>query len=61
MAAIDEVGVVRQVHRPGDDAAVDEDRLGQHDVGQVGAAALIGVVADEDVARRISSASDGAA
>ena len=31
--------------------AVDEDRLGEHDVGQVRAAALVGVVADEGVAR----------
>ena len=51
MAAIGEVGVVRQVDRPGDHAAVDEDRLGHDDVGQVRAAALIGVVADEHVAR----------
>ncbi len=51
MAAIGEVGVVREVHRPGDDAPLDEDRLGQHDVGQVRPAALVGVVADEHVAR----------
>ena len=51
VAAIDEVGMVRQVDRPGDQAAVDEDRLGQHDVGQMRAAALVGVVADEGVAR----------
>ncbi len=51
VAAIDEVGMVREVHRPGDQAAVDEDRLGQHDVGQVRAAAFIGVVADEGIAR----------
>jgi hypothetical protein len=42
--------MVRQVDRPGDQAAVDEDRLGQHDVGQVRAAAFIGVVADEGIA-----------
>ena len=50
MAAIDEVGVVRDVRRPGDDLALEEDRLDQHDVGQVRAAAGVGVVADEDVA-----------
>ena len=51
VAAVDEVGMVREVHRPGDQAAVDEDRFGDDDVGQVRAAALIGVVADEGVAR----------
>ena len=51
VAAIDEVGMVRQVDRPGDQAAIDEDRFGQHDVGQMRAAAFIGVVADEGVAR----------
>ena len=51
MAAIDEVGMVREVNGPGDQATVDEDRLGEHDVGQVRAAAGVGVVADEDVAR----------
>ena len=61
VAAIDEVGMVGEVHRPGDDAAVDEDRLGEHDVGQVRAAALVGVVADEDVARPDVLASGSAA
>ena len=51
VAAIDEVGMVGEVHRPGDHAAVDEDRLGDDDVGQMRAAALVGVVADEGVAR----------
>ena len=50
MAAIGEVRVMREIDRPGDDASFDEDRLGQHDVGQMRAAARIGVVADEDVA-----------
>ena len=50
MATVGKVGMVREVHCPGDDDAVDEDGLGQHDVRQMGAAALIGVVADEDVA-----------
>ena len=53
MAAIDEVGVVREVGRPGHQRAVDEDRLGEDDVVEMGAAAGIGVVADEDVAGRI--------
>ena len=43
--------MVREVHGPGDQAVVDEDRLGQNDVRQVRAAALVGVVADEGVAR----------
>ena len=60
VAAIDEVGVVRDVDRPGDELAVDEDRLGQHDVRQVRAAALVGVVADEDVARPDRPRPDGA-
>ncbi len=51
MAAVDEVCMVSEVHRPGHEPSVDEDRLGQHDVGQVGAAALVGIVADEGVAR----------
>ena len=51
VAAIGEIGVVRDIGRPGDERAVDEDRLGEHDVGQMRAAAGIGVVADEDVAR----------
>ena len=50
VTAVGEVGVVREVHRQGDDGAVDEDRFGQHDVGQVRAAAFIGVVAAEHVA-----------
>ena len=50
VAAIGEVGVVRQVHREGDDAAVDEDRFGEDDVGQMRAATLVGVVAAEHVA-----------
>ena len=50
MAAIGEVGMMREIDGPGDDAAVDEDRLGEHDVRQMRAAARIGVVADEHVA-----------
>ncbi len=50
MAAVGEVRMVRGVDRPGDDVPGDEDRLGQHDVGQMRGAALIGIVADEDVA-----------
>ena len=49
VAAIGEIGVVGGVDRPGGDGAVDEDRLGQHEVGQMGAAALERVVADEHV------------
>ena len=49
--AIGEIGVMRGIDRPGDDPAIDEDRLAEHDVGQVGAGAGIGVVADEHVAR----------
>ena len=51
MAAIGEIGVMRGIDRPGDDAAIDEDWLAEHDVGQVGAGTSIGVVADEDIAR----------
>jgi len=51
MAAIGEIGVVRGIDRPSDDAAVDKYRLAEHDVGQVGAGTGIGVVADEHVAR----------
>ena len=50
MAAIDEVGVMGRVGGPGDQLAFVEDRLGEHDVGQVRAAAGVGVVAHEDVA-----------
>ena len=49
MAAIGEVGVMRQVDRPGDDASIDEDRFGEHDVGQVGPAALVRIIAAEHV------------
>jgi len=51
VAAVGEVGVVREVDGPGDHFAVDEDRFGEHDVGQMGAAALVGVVAAEHIAR----------
>ena len=51
VAAISEVGVVRGVDGPGDEISLGEDRLRQHDVGQMRAAALIGVVPDKDVAR----------
>ena len=54
VAAIGEVGVVREVHRPGDDVAVDEDRLGQDDIGQMRAAAFVGVVAENTSPGRIS-------
>ncbi len=51
MAAIGEIGVVRGIDGPGDDPAIDEDRFAEHYVGQVGAGAGIGVVADEHIAR----------
>ena len=50
VAAVGEVGVVGEVDGPGDHFGVDEDRFGEDDVGQVGAAALVGVVAAEHVA-----------
>ena len=50
MAAIGEIGVMGGVDRPGDDAALDENRLAEHDVGEVGAGTGIGVVANEDIA-----------
>ena len=50
VAAIGKVGVVREVHREGDHSPVNEHRFGQHDVGQMRAAAFIGVVAAEHVA-----------
>jgi len=50
MTTIGEVRMVREVDGPGDDTSFDEDRLGEHDVRQVGATALVSVVADEDVA-----------
>jgi hypothetical protein len=50
MAPVGEIGVVGGVDRPAGDLAIIEDRLGQHDVGQVRSAALEGVVADEDIA-----------
>ncbi len=50
VAAVGEIGVVRGVDSPGDEISLVEDRLGEHDVRQMRAAALIGVVADEDVA-----------
>ena len=50
VTSVPEVGVVRKRRRPGTELAVDEDRAGQHDVGQVGAATGVGVVADEGVA-----------
>jgi hypothetical protein len=51
MAAVGEIGMVRGVDRPADHRSVEEDRLRQHDVGQMRGAALIGIVADEHVAR----------
>ena len=51
MAAIGEIGVMRGIDRRGDDAAVDEDWLAEHDVGQVRAGTGIGVVADEHITR----------
>jgi len=51
MAAIGEIGVVRGVDRPGDNAALHKNRLAEHDVGQVGAGTGIGVVANEHIAR----------
>ena len=50
MTAVGEVGVVGEVGGPGDYLSIDENGFGQDDVGEVGAAAFIGVVADEDVA-----------
>ena len=50
MAAVGKVRVMREIDGPGDDAAVDENGFGQHDIGKMRAAALIGIVADEDVA-----------
>ena len=41
---------MRQVHRPGHHHVLDEHRFRQHDVRQMRAAALIGVVAAEHVA-----------
>ena len=39
VAAIGEIRMVSEINGPGDDAAADEDRLGEHDVGQVRPAA----------------------
>jgi hypothetical protein len=50
VAAIGEIGMVSEIDRPGDDRAVDEDRLGHHNVRQVRSAARIGIVANEHVA-----------
>ena len=33
MAAIGKIGVVRGIDRPGDDAALDKNRLPEHDIG----------------------------
>ena len=55
VAAVDEVGVVREVGDEGDEPPLDEDRRDEDDVRQVGAAAGVGVVADEDVAGPRSS------
>ena len=52
MAAICEVGMMRCIDRPGDQLAVLENRLRQNDIRQMGAATLIGVVADKHVAGR---------
>ncbi len=46
-----DVGVVRDVGHEGDDAAVAEHRRDHVDVGQVRAAAVVGIVGDEHVAR----------
>ncbi len=50
MSPVDEIGMMRQVHRPGDQGVIDKDRLGQNDIGQMGAAAAIGVIANKDIA-----------
>ena len=50
-ATIGEVGMVSGVDRPADDPVVVEDRFGKHDVGQMGAAAFVSVIAHEDIAR----------
>jgi len=50
MAAIGEIGMVSEIDRPGDDGAVDDDRLGHHNVRQMCSTARIGIVADEHVA-----------
>ncbi len=50
VAAVGKIGVVGGVDRPGDNLAVDEDRFGEDEIGKMGAAALVGIVADENVA-----------
>ena len=50
VAAIGEIRVVRQVDSPERHFAIDEHRFGEHDVGQMRAAALVRVVAAEHVA-----------
>ena len=51
VATILEVRMMRGVDGPADQLVTEEDRLGENDVGQVRAAPLIGVVADEHVTR----------
>ena len=51
MAAISEIRVMRGVDYPGDNMAVDENRLAEHDVGQVGARTCISVISNEHIAR----------
>jgi hypothetical protein len=45
VAAINEIGVMRSIDRPGDNAALDENRLAEDDIGQVCASTGIGVIA----------------
>src|SRR5258708_4141793 len=49
MAALGTIGPARGGDPPGDDAAIDEDRLAEHDVGEMRAAAGVSVVADKDI------------
>jgi hypothetical protein len=51
MAALDEVGVMAEVRHEAHPARSEKDRCDQKDVWQVRAAALVGIVADEHVAR----------
>ena len=55
MAAIGEIRMVREINGPGDDATADEDRLGEHNVGQVRPATSVSVIANEDVSGLIPS------
>ena len=50
VAAVVEIRMMGDVDGPGGGYAIDEDRLGQHDIRQMRATALIPIIPDEDIA-----------